>query len=268
LRISSLQTRLYHWCSRLRAHRVITVSEHAKKDLVTYLGIPSQRITVIAEAADSHFHHPVSPVDRCRVRESYNLGRPYVFYVGGWERRKNVPFLVRAFASAGLEGVDLVLAGGRPAEEHDLIRLAEDLDVVDCLRLVGRVDDLDLPALYAEAHCFVYPSEYEGFGLQLCEAMAVGCPILAADATSLPEVLGRGGRTFSLQDPRELAGLLQCLSRDADFHSKLAYQARLRNANFSWRQTARATLSVYQKALEGGLNTFRNRTVPSLRMGK
>jgi glycosyltransferase involved in cell wall biosynthesis len=122
----------------------------------------------------------------------------------------------------------LVLAGGRPGEGHDLIRLAEDLDVGDCLRLVGRVEDLDLPALYAEALCFVYPSEYEGFGLQLCEAMAVGCPILAADTSSLPEVLGQGGRTFSVQDPRELAGLLQRLSRDNGFRTQLAHQASVR----------------------------------------
>jgi glycosyltransferase involved in cell wall biosynthesis len=247
---ASLQTRLYHWIARTRAHRIIAVSEHAKGDLVEHLGIPAGKITVTYEAADPHFQEPVSEAAQRRVRQEHGLDRPYFFYVGGWEKRKNIPFLVRAFADAALDGVDLVLAGGKDDERSGLVRLAESLGVADRLRLLGWVDDADLPALYAAALAFVYPSQYEGFGLQLCEAMAIGCPTLAARATSLPEVLGSGGDTFSLESTGELSGLLQRLVQDASYQTALAHRAKARAADFSWRHTAEQTVAVYHQALE------------------
>jgi len=247
LRPAELKTRLYGWMSRSSAHRIITVSEHAKSDLVGYLEIPPRKITVIYEAADARYHAPIPAPERERVRRIYQLNRPYIFYVGGWERRKNVPFLVRAFAMAALDGLDLVLAGGRQEERAELARLADSLHMGDRLRLLNDIEDADLPPLYAEAHCFVYPSAYEGFGLQLCEAMAVGCPVLAADSTSLPEVLGNGGQTFSLLDMQELVCWLRRVSRDASCRADLSRRARTRAAAFSWRASAEQTLSVYQQ---------------------
>src|SRR5207249_7144989 len=173
LRPANLRSRLHHWIARTRAEHIITVSEHAKGDLVRRLGLPGDKITVIHEAADPRFHEPTSAAVRADVRRKYDLRRPYFFYIGGWERRKNVPFLVRAFAEADLSGVELVLAGGRDDERFPLTSLGEEIGVSDRLRLLGPVEDRDLPALYADATAFVYPSEYEGFGLQLCESMEV-----------------------------------------------------------------------------------------------
>jgi glycosyltransferase involved in cell wall biosynthesis len=244
----SLRSDFHHWVARTRAHRVITVSEHSKADLIRALGIPAGKIDVTYEAADAHFHAPVPDDLRRRAREAHGLTRPYVFYIGGWEARKNIPFLVRAFAEAKIEGVDLVLAGGRSGEKAELSRLAETLGVTDRLRLLGWVDDADLPALYAEALAFVYPSAYEGFGLQLCEAMATGCPALASRATSLPEVLGKGGDTFSLESTGELSGLLRRVVNDDDYRRELSRRARARSEEFSWRLTAEETLAVYRRA--------------------
>lgn len=244
---SEVLSRLRHWSSRLRAHRVITVSEHARGDLVDRLGLPASKVVVIAEAADPRFLRPVEAEDRAAVRRRHGLARPYLFYVGGWERRKNIPFLLRGFAAAGLEGVDLVLAGGREPQRAGLLELAEGLGIADRLRLIGWVEDPELPALYAEAACFAYPSEYEGFGLQLCEAMAVGCPALAARATSLPEVLGAGGETFGLDDPAELAALIRRTLTDPAFRDDLARRARARSDDFSWARTAEQTLNVYRE---------------------
>ena len=203
---SALRDRWYQWSARVRAERIITVSTHAKGDLIRVLGLPGSKITVIPEAADPRFHAPIAPEDRERARGRHGLARPYVFYVGGWEERKNIPFLVRAFAAAALDGVELVLAGGRDDQRAALAALVEECGMAERIRLLGWVEDADLPALYAEALCYVNPSEYEGFGLQLCEAMATGCPTLAAHATSLPEVLGSGGETFDLANTDALAG--------------------------------------------------------------
>lgn len=245
----ALRDRLPHWVSRTRADRVITVSEHARGDLVRHLGIPARKVVVTYESADRRFHEPIAEAERRRAREAHGLGRPYVFFIGGWDRRKNIPFLVRAFADAAPEGVELVLAGGKDDERAALEDLARSLGVGDRLRLLGFVEDDDLPALYAEALAFAYPSEYEGFGLQLCEAMAAGCPTVAARATCLPEVLGDGGETFGLSSPAELSALLRRLAVDPDYRASQSARARARSADFSWRRTAEQTVAVYRSAI-------------------
>jgi glycosyltransferase involved in cell wall biosynthesis len=245
----NLRTALDHALARSRAHRIITVSEHARGDIVSYLKVPARKVSVTYEAADPHFHAPISPEARALARSRHALPARYVFYVGGWEGRKNVPFLVRGLAAAGLEDVSLVLAGGRREQRSSLMELAGSLGLGDRLHLLDWVEEDDLPALYAEALAFAYPSEYEGFGLQLCEAMAVGCPTLAARATCLPEVLGDGGETFSLDTTDELAALLRRVAADAPFRSDLSARARARSAAFSWRRTAEGTVAVYRDLL-------------------
>jgi glycosyltransferase involved in cell wall biosynthesis len=245
----NLRTVLDHALARARAHHILTVTEHARGDIVSYLKVPARKVSVTYEAADPHFHAPITPKARSRARSHHSLPARYVFYVGGWEGRKNVPFLVRGLAAAGLPDVSLVLAGGRREQRSALMDLARELGLGDRLHLLDWVEEEDLPALYAEALAFAYPSEYEGFGLQLCESMAVGCPTLAARATCLPEVLGDGGATFSLDDTAELAALLRRVATDDAFRDDLSVRAFARSASFSWRRTAEGTVAVYRDLL-------------------
>jgi glycosyltransferase involved in cell wall biosynthesis len=246
LQRSYLETKFYHWVASNRADVVITVSEYSKRDLMAYLDIPEAKIAITYEAADSEFDRRLDEVDRAKVRAKYQLSHPYLFYVGGWEKRKNIPFLVKAFAEAKLDGVKLVLAGGKDDQRDSLLQLADSLGIASDVMLLGWVEEADLPVLYAEALGFVYPSEYEGFGLQLCEAMAAGCPTLAADATCLPEVLGDGGDLFALSETTELVELLRRLDRDPTYRNYLSDRAKKRSNEFKWQKTARQTLSIYQ----------------------
>ena len=245
-----IKSYVYHRMAAANADRIITVSNHAKTDLVSRLGLAAGKIDVIHEAAEARFSEPVSQQTIEEVRLRYQLPPRYVFYVGGWEIRKNIPFLLNSFAAADLPEVSLVLAGGREAQMQELIELSRTLSIENRVRLLGWVHDRDLPPLYAGALSFVYPSEYEGFGLQLCEAMATGCPTLAARATSLPEVLGRGGETFTLDSSDELAGLLRRLNFDDGFRLDLSRRALIRSADFSWASTASRTVAVYESMLE------------------
>ena len=238
---------LYHRVARACAERVITVSNYSRNDLVRCLGVVPDRITVIAEAADSRFSE-VTAVRTERDRQKYGLVRPYVLYVGGWESRKNIGFLLKAFIEANVGGIDLFLAGGTPAQRQALLETKKAIAMGSTLHTAAWVDDQDLPALYAGALCFVYPSAYEGFGLQLCEAMAAGCPTLAARATSLPEVLGKGGETFALDHTAELSQLIGRTAADPEFRADLAQRARARSHAFSWSQTAARTVAVYREA--------------------
>ncbi len=240
----SLRSTFFHAIARKRARRVITVSHHARGEIIARLNVPAKKTRVIPEAADPLFLRPISHEDRQRVRQRHAINTPYLFYVGGWEARKNLPFLIQAFATADLPGVKLVLAGGR---DHQREALRNAYPLGDRLHLLGWVEENDLPALYAEALAFIYPSKHEGFGLQLCEAMAVGCPVFASRATSLPEVLGSGGLTFGLDAIDELIGLLRRVVGDRAFRDDLVSRGRLRSLDFSWRKTAEATVEVYRE---------------------
>lgn len=246
---ADIRSYLYHKTAAANADRIITVSNHAKTDLVGRLGLAAAKIDVIYEAAEARFSEPVAQQTLEEVRLRYKLPTRYIFYIGGWEARKNIPFLLKSFVAAGLPDVTLVLGGGKDAQMHELTELSRTLSIDDRVRLLGWVHERDLPALYAGALSFVYPSEYEGFGLQLCEAMAAGCPTLAARATSLPEVLGAGGETFALDSPDELVDLLRRLNLDDNFRTELSRRAKIRSADFSWTSTASRTIGVYEAAL-------------------
>jgi glycosyltransferase involved in cell wall biosynthesis len=247
---SALRLRWTLWACRVRAHHILTVSRHAREDLVRVLGVPPEKVSVVYEAADPQFQRRLEAEAVQAVRTQWGLERPYFFYAGGWEDRKNVPFLLEAFAQASLPQVDLVVVGGTPPQQQTLRALAEKLGCAAQVRLLGFVPDSVLHALYAGAWAFVYPSRYEGFGLQLCEAMAVGCPVLAARASALPEILGDGGETFSLDSPQELICLLRQVAADPDYRRQLQQRAHQRSQHFSWQKTAQETVQIYHQLLQ------------------
>lgn len=247
----ALISRYYLWQTRAISNAIITVSQFSAVELEQLLRIRPHRLHVIHEAADLHFHEQPSPEQIAAMHKSYGIGnRPYVFYVGGLEERKNFAFVIFAmYLSQNSTSFELVLAGGSPAERDRLRECAESLDVGDRVRFLGKVPDADLPALYAGALGLIYPSIREGFGLQLVEAMAVGCPVLASRATSLPEVLGDGGQLFSPNNVLELLQLLERLEHDHEWRAGLAARSKNRGTHFSWTKTAELTVEVYRKLI-------------------
>ena len=230
------------WAARHTATRVITVSNHAKSDLIKHFSIPASKIAVIHEASELEAHAGPDSADE-GLLEGLNIRGAFVLYAGGFDPRKNVDFLVRAFDAAALEGVTLVLVGNQPSSSVSAIVASMPQGRV---RLTGFVSDATLAALYRRALVFVYPSLYEGFGLQLCEAMSFACPILAAEATSLPEILGSGGDTFSPTEPETLVAQLKRVANDPSFRRDLVARASERARHFSWQRTAQLTYDVYQ----------------------
>lgn len=250
LRLQTLPVHVYRWITRHRAEHIVTVSAHSKQSLVAAYALDENRVHVIPEAADPVFAQRVPDVDRERVRTAYDIQGPFVLYAGGWEARKNLPFLIDAFAEVTLPAT-LVLAGGTD-DDGTIAASVDRAGVAERTRMLGPISDGNLAALYAAAWCFVYPSRAEGFGLQLCEAMAAGCPTLAARAASLPEVLGSGGETFGLHNTVELKALLQQVLGDDNYRLDLAERAKQRSRDFSWRRTAEETVGVYELAMGEG----------------
>lgn len=234
-----------------RARRIIALTENTRRDIVRWLRIPESRIDVVYHGVEPAFA-PAPPERKASLAHRLGLDRPFLLYVGTYLPHKNLDLLIRAFArvAGSWPGpLELVLAGKPGRNSANIQRLVRHLGLEDRIRMPGFVPEEDLPALYSLCQAFVFPSKYEGFGMPLLEAMACGAPVLSSRSSCLPEVGGDGAAYFGTEDEAGLAGLLDRILRDEDFRQDLVRRGRDRASQFSWENTARRTLSVYQRAL-------------------
>jgi glycosyltransferase involved in cell wall biosynthesis len=167
-----------------RAARIIAPSTWTKQEAITHLGIRSDRINVIYEAARESMR-PLPATECQTVLDKYRLQSPYLLYVGTIEPRKNLPTLIRAYEQllrSTSHRPTLAICGGRGWLDEEVFKLVDELGLGEMIRFTGYVPDEDLPALYSQAEVFVYPSLYEGFGLPPLEAMACGAPVITSDS--------------------------------------------------------------------------------------
>ncbi|CAG0936783.1 mannosyl-N-acetyl-alpha-D-glucosaminyl-diphospho-ditrans,octacis-undecaprenol 3-alpha-mannosyltransferase / alpha-1,3-rhamnosyltransferase [Thermoflexales bacterium] len=235
----------------LRASRVIlAISEATKTDLVRFFRVDPQRIVVTSLAADSHFK-PSSRTAIDRVRQQYALPDRYVLYFGSNKPHKNVPRLIETFTRLEIRdrgsGMGLVIAGHWDERYPQAKDLVGQLSLKDRVRFIGPVQDDDLPALYSGAEVFVFPSEYEGFGLPVLEAMACGAPVVCSNRSSLPEVAGDAALLCNPQNSEALTDAIERALIDRDLRATLQQRGLARAAQFSWEQTARQTLAIYKQ---------------------
>ncbi len=245
-----LYTRLAAASAR-RAQLIFADSAATKRDIVARLGIPSERVWVIYLAADARFRPNQRSKDLAHVRFKYHLPERFVLYLGGFDVRKNVRTVIQAFASLEAEraaGWRLVVAGRLP-ETNTAFFPDPRIGANEAVQFIGYVPEEDKPALYAAASVFVFPSLYEGFGLPPLEALACGTPVLCANTSSLPEVVGDAG---ILLNPREVAdwrAALRTILNDEARRQELRGRGLVQATQFSWSRTARETLDAYRKII-------------------
>jgi len=226
------------------AELVITVSEFSRQDILRFLGVAAEKIRVVHQPAARRFCLPVSEKDMARVRVQYRLPARFVLYVGSLEPRKNTDGLLEALTA--LPKVQLVLVG-RVQEDYDVEGSIARLGLAGRVRRLSYVRGEDLPALYALADVFVFPSLYEGFGLPVLEAMACGCPVVCSSATSLPEVGGKAVLYADPSSPQELATQIGRLLDSGELRDTLGERGRHRAAEFSHQRYATELLGIYQE---------------------
>jgi glycosyltransferase involved in cell wall biosynthesis len=237
-----------------RARGLIAISKYTADDLVRLLGIPRSRIVVTPLAVRAGLAPAREPEVAAFCRR-HRLRAGYLLYVGGIDRRKNIPFLLEGMRAivAQRPDAELVLAG-RYRDDPDFAELVvrlKRLGLEDSVRLAGYVAEEELAALYAGASVFVYPSLYEGFGLPPLEAMACGAPVVAADRTALPEVLGHAALLVDPQDVAEFAEATLSLLDHPERRRELSEAGQRQAKRFTWDATARATLEAYRQFAEG-----------------
>ncbi len=236
--------------SAARADLVLADSEATRSDIIASLGVAPARIEVLYGGVDSRFCPQPDPGEAERLRARYGLDeRPYVLSVGTVQPRKNYVRLIKAFAQLRASRLQLVIAGGMGWLYQDILAEAE--KHAGSVRLLGFVDDGDLPALYRNASLLAFPSLYEGFGLPVLEAMACGVPVICSDVSSLPEVAGDAAL---LVDPLATAGLTEALARvleDAGLRRQMISKGLAQAARFTWEQAARQLLGSFDALAHG-----------------
>jgi len=224
--------------SKVRA--IITVSHFSKERIVRLTRVQPEHVHVIYNGVDRRFC-PVDPETVTQVRTRFGLNSPYILYVGSLEPRKNLKMLLEAWQLGDFDGATLAVAG---ASGHTFQKLQFD-SIPEQVRLLGRVADDVLPALYAGAAGFVYPSIYEGFGLPPLEAMACGCPVAVSDIPAHREVCGGTARYFDPFSPKDIATQLEWLLRlDGALRAALVEHGLQRAALYSWKSAASDTWRV------------------------
>ena len=235
-----------------RADLALAISDHTRSEALQLLGAPAGNVVNISGSIDPIFRR--LPDDRHRsaaLAARYGISRAFVMYAGGFDPRKNITGLIRAYAALppGIRRTrQLVIVGKPPANEHAaLLALAAECKLAeDEVRFAGFVPDPDLVGLYNACELYVFPSVYEGFGLPALEAMACGAPVIAADASSLPEVIGYPDAMFAPDSDAAMSALIERALTDGAFRRALVEHAVERTHRFSWQASARAALDAME----------------------
>ena len=229
-----------------KAKRIIAISQTTKNDLMRYLGVAEEKISVVYNGIDHKLFQPVA-------HRLYN--HPYILFVGTEHLRKNFAGLLKAFSRLKREprfkDLKLVKVGRAGGRETDFRR--QTMKVINALDLAGDVvfadfvAENDLPAYYSGARVFILPSLYEGFGLPPLEAMACGCPVITSNTSSLPEVAGDAGIMVNPHDTDSLTQAIEQVLTDDKLRSSMIKKGLEQSKKFSWEKTARQTQEVYNR---------------------
>ena len=223
------------------AQAVICISENTKKDLLERYKLPAERVrvTYLASEIDESLAHGPEPVPE----------QPYFLYVGARPGYKNFQRLLAAFANIVSQRSEVQLcAVGAPFSAAEARTIA-DLKLSQRIWSYDGVSDAHLAKLYHRSLALVYPSFYEGFGIPPVEAMMCGTAVIAANSSSMPEVIGDAGLLFNPAVTDELADILLLLVDNPQERERLIARGRERARAFSWDQTAAQTLEVYRSVV-------------------
>jgi glycosyltransferase involved in cell wall biosynthesis len=242
------QRRVLDWSTRWSAkvsRKIIAISESTKTDLVAHYDVDPTKITVIHHGIAPEFR-PSSPDEIESLRARLRLPKRYALAVGTVQPRKNYGRLAGAVAAVNRSGTDiaLVVAGKRGWMADDVEREINAANLGDRIRLLGYVEDRDLPALYSGAALFCQPSLYEGFGLPVLEAMACGAPVVASNSSSLPEITGDAALLVDPLDTGKIADAIARVLNEAELSTILSERGRAHSARFTWTRCAEQTLDL------------------------
>lgn len=228
--------------------RILAISNSTKTDIVRHYPSSKDKIYVTPLAYDDKkFNLGVSEDDVRRVGSGYSIVHDYVLYLGTLKPSKNIEGLIEAFSKVYKENskLQLVIAGKKGWMYESIFEKAKKLGIEDRVVFTDFVSELDKPALIKGAKVFVLPSFWEGFGLDVLNAMACGVPVVCSNVGSLPEVVGEAGILIDPHNPESIAkGMREVLFANTPKYNSIVERGLVQVKKFSWEKTARETLKV------------------------
>ena len=235
---------------------LLAISAYAQQEGIECLGENTTTIVNVSTAVDATFHPlKITQSQTQTLRDKFGFNRPFLLYTGGADERKNLPRLIRAYATLSMElrkTHQLVLAGKMPKGNIKFLQQegkAAGLQK-DELIFTGHVSDDELIALYNLCKLYVFPSWHEGFGLPALEAMSCGTAVIGAYTSSLPEVIGNAEALFDPFSEADIASKIASVLSNEDFRKKLKEYGHNQAKKFSWDKTAKAAITAFENTIE------------------
>jgi glycosyltransferase involved in cell wall biosynthesis len=248
-RRSLLARRIHYRNSARMADRVITISEFSRNALISSYALDPQKVVRIYLGAEEEFY---TDYDRDASPRMEGVPQRYVLYPANrWKHKNHRTLLesIRILNEEYRDDVSLVLTGDDPHNGFDVLAESRELNISDRVISLGFVDKPNLISLYRNAICLCFPSLFEGFGIPLVEAMAVGCPVVCSNTTSIPEVVGDAAVVVEPLDSRGFAQAIHSIMTDAKLRADLSDRGRSRARLFSTGKTAEGHLRVFEETL-------------------
>jgi glycosyltransferase involved in cell wall biosynthesis len=232
------------------ADKIVTVSHTTKRDVIGFYHLPEEKVEAVYNILPAHFR-PAGDVEIDRIRTKYALKNPYFIHVGRIDKKKNLTFLVEAFAEfrkKTAENYDLVLVGEvyKSSPDENLIPTIEKCGLQDSVRLLGRAPDEDIPALNSGAIAAVYPSLHEGFGLAPIEAMACNTPVIIHNSGAIYEVVEDAAVLIDNLSHQTISEAMSEICQNSALREEIKAKGLIRANSFSGEASSRQILNLYE----------------------
>lgn len=232
------------------ADAIVTISEFSKKEIIKYLSVPEDKVTVIPLGAKTDLYNPDYKDEEIeKAKERYHIDNDYFLYLGTLEPRKNIIRIVEAYNEYRKQTgnpILLVLAGAKGWKYESIFEKVKEYNLEKDIIFTGYLEEKDCPLLMKGATAFVFPSLYEGFGLPPLEAMACGTPVISSTAASLPEVVGNAGILVDPLSTEQLTKAMVQVANDGELRKNLTVKGLERAKQFTWRRSAECLMRLLE----------------------
>lgn len=237
-----------------KADKVITISNFTKSELIDVYRAKAEKIKVIYNGYNKSLYQKINDENKiAEVIGRYGIKKPYIFYIGRIENKKNIPALIEAFAlmkeNYKNTDVKLVLVGNASMGFDEVKYSISEFELNNDVIMPGWVKETEIPYFFSGAEAFVFPSNYEGFGIPLLQAMACETPIIASSSSSIPEVVDNAALLFNPRFVTSMAEAIGEIITKPELRKDLIEKGKERVKNFSWEKCAKETLDeiLYKK---------------------
>ncbi len=249
-RMTFLKLKYWTMFSLTRAAHIFAISQFTKDDLIKTYHLPADKITVTHPGIDRQdFHALIGDKEVKRVKNKYQITGRYLLFLSTLKPSKNIEGLIRAFSlfDRHNSGYKLVIAGKKGWLFKQIFQLVKKLKLTEKIIFTDFVDKKDIPGLLKGAACFVLPSFWEGFGIPVVEAQAVGTPVVVSNAGSLPEIAGKAGIIVRPDSDEDIARGIEKALKDKKVLVKKGFAQA---GKFNWANCAKITLETLEKTYD------------------